>query len=313
METDGIRGFKVFDSNWTCTIDEKVFKYEIGCTYEENIKPIIYKQGFHFCKKAVDCFNYCNFTPENNVAEILALGKIDSDGYKFCTNKIKIVRELSWNEVLEIVNTGNYCTGLGNSGDNNNGNFNSGDNNNGNFNSGDYNGGNYNSGNYNTGNYNSGNHNSGNFNSGNFNAGERNIGNFNNGNYNVGCFNDGNYNIGNCNKAEHSNGFFNTVEPKIYLFNKLSEWTYSDWLSSEAYKLMSQIKYINWIDSDKMDKNEKKLNSNHSITKGYLKETDYIECCIIWWKSLSDCQKEVIKSIPNFDKEIFKEITGIDI
>ena len=35
------------------------------------------------------------------------------------------------------------------------------------------------------------------------------------------------------------------------------------------------------------------------------------ECGQIWWNSLSDYKKNVIKALPNFDAEIFRECTGI--
>ena len=56
------------------------------------------------------------------------------DGDKSCTNKIRIDRELTWHEVLDLVNIGKDCTGLCNSGD-----WNSGNRNSGNRNSGDWN------------------------------------------------------------------------------------------------------------------------------------------------------------------------------
>lgn len=37
------------------------------------------------------------------------------------------------------------------------------------------------------------------------------------------------------------------------------------------------------------------------------------EACEIWWNKMSDKNKALIQTIPNFDKDIFKEITGIDI
>jgi len=282
----GIKGFKVFDFNWTCRPKEKIFKYKVGCTYEENIEPIICKKGFHFCKRAIDCFNYRTFRPKNKVAEILALGKIDTDGVKYCTNKIKIVREITWNELLDIVNSGSNCTGMGNSGYCNSGDYNSGNYNSGNGNSNNYNSGNYNSNSYNSGDFNSGHHNSGHFNSGNYNTGRRNSGHFNIGNFNTGNYNIGNFNTGDWNKANYSNGCFNTITPKMYLFNKPSEWSYSDWQSSKAYKLINQLENII------KDKNKN---------------------CLKWWESLSDYEKEIIKEIPNFNEKIFKEITGIDI
>ena len=149
-----MKGYKVFNSDWTC----RGFQYEVGKTYEHEGEISPCNSGFHFCKRAVDCFNYYPFNSNNRVAEVEALGEIKTDGNKSVTNKIKIVRELSWHEVLELVNTGRDNTGKKNTGNYNSGNYNSG-----NWNSGDWNSGNCNSGDCNSGNYNSGNHNSGNF------------------------------------------------------------------------------------------------------------------------------------------------------
>lgn len=90
-----MKGYKVFNSDWTC----RGFQYEVGKTYEMNDEPIICKQGFHFCTDPKDCFKYYNFWDDIKIAEIEALGDIDkeytyADG-KCCTNKIKIIRELS--------------------------------------------------------------------------------------------------------------------------------------------------------------------------------------------------------------------------
>ena len=136
---EGIKGFKVFNPDRTC----RGFKYEVGHTYEEDVKPTVCGRGFHFCKRAVDCFNYYPFDPLNKVAEVIALGEVaeEEGGDKCCTNKIHIVREITWEEVLAIVNTGKACTGLYNSGD-----WNTGDWNTGNCNRGDWNSGNSNSG-----------------------------------------------------------------------------------------------------------------------------------------------------------------------
>lgn len=233
-----------------------------------------------FVKKAADCFNYYSFNPENKVAEVLALGDIVTDGDKSCTNKIQIVREISWAELLEIVNIGKGCSGNQNSGD-----YNSGD-----CNSGDHNSGNRNSGDWNSGNCNSGNHNSGNCNS-------------------------GGYNSGDWNECNFSNGCFNTIEQKIYLFNKPSEWTYRDWKNSTACAILSRMPnnvlvYVTW---ENMTDEEKNARPEAKTTGGYLKKLDNPESRIIWWRSLSDEQKAVITAIPNFDKEIFKKITGIDV
>ena len=320
MSKTGIKGFKVFNHDWTCSPNGNTKHYTCPGKFEEDITPVRCGQGMHFCKKAVDCFNYYSFSPKNKVAEVIAYGDIVEQGNKCCTNKLEIVREIPWAELLEIVNTGIGCSGLSNSGDWNSGNWNSGNWNSGNRNSGNSNSGNCNSGNWNSGNrnsgdWNSGNWNSGNWNSGNWNSGNRNSGNCNSGDWNSGNWNSGNWNSGDWNKCNFSNGCFNTIEQKIYLFNKPSEWTYRDWLDSKARSLLNQIpgdvlEYI-WLEN--MTDEEKTAHLEAKVTGGYLKQIDNSKLRSDWWSSLEEKEKEIIKSIPNFNKEIFKEITGIDV
>lgn len=117
-----MKGYKVFNGDWTC-ID---FKYEVGKTYEMEESPQCCGRGFHFCTNLADCFNYYSFNTYNKVAEVEALGEIDKDDddTKHCTNKIKIVRELAWEEVLTLCNSGNWNSGNRNSTSFSNGCFN---------------------------------------------------------------------------------------------------------------------------------------------------------------------------------------------
>ena len=271
-----VKGFKVFNPDWTC----KNKQYSCPGKFEEDITPSICNKGMHFCKRASDCFNYYSFDPNNKIAEVIAYGEVSEKGDKCATNKLEVVREIPWSELLDLVNTGKGCAGLCNSGDYNSGHCNSGD---------------CNSGNYNSGNCNSGDYNSGLCNSGNWNS--------------------GNYNSGNWNKCSFSNGCFNTTSPKIYLFNKPSSWTYRDWLDSEACYLIERISenLVQWVYYSDMTDEEKAEHSEAETTGGYLKKLDDSECAALWWRELSDCQKAIITAIPNFDKAIFKEITGIDV
>ena len=291
-ETGVIRGFKVFNPDWTCRDKQ----YTCPGAFEEDVTPSVCDRGMHFCKKAADCFNYYSFNPENKVAEVIAYAdRTVEDGDKCATNYLEIVREISWQEVLEIVNTGKGCTGLCNSGDCNSGDWNSGDCNSGDCNSGDWNSGDWNSGDWNSGDWNSGNRNSGDCNSGDWNSGD--------------C------NSGDWNKCSFSNGCFNTAEPKIYLFNKPSDWTYRDWLNSDARYLLNQIPgdVLEYVWFKDMTDEEKTAHPEAKVTGGYLKQLDNSECGSIWWRGLNDYEKSIIKAIPNFDKEIFKEITGVDV
>ena len=271
-----VHGFKVFNPDWTC----RNFQYEVGKTFEEDVNPSCCDRGFHFCEKAADCFNYYKFDSNNKVAEVIAYGEVRTDGDKSCTNKIHIVREIPWMELLTIVNTGKDNTGLGNTGD---------------MNAGDCNTGSRNTGNRNTGNRNTGSRNTGDRNTGNMNSGSFNTGDFNNSSFNAGCF--------------------NVKEHKIMLFDKPSDMTYQDWLDSKARELLRQIpkSAAEWVNTDDMTDEEKVAHSTYKTTGGYLKELDKSECCQMWWDSLDIDDKEIIKAIPNFDPDIFYECAGIRV
>ena len=303
-----MKGYKVFNSDWTC----RGFQFEVGKVFEEDVTPVCCDRGFHFCTKASDCFRYYSFDPDNKVAEVEALGDIDTqdDDSKCCTNKIHIIREITWQEVLDLVNLGKACTGLCNSGNRNSGDWNSGD-----WNSGNRNSGNRNSGDWNSGDWNSGNRNSGDCNSGDWNSGDWNSGNRNSGNRNSGDWNSGNRNSGDWNKTCFSNGCFNTESPKIFLFNKPSDWTYQDWLNSDArYILMDcPSNVLSWIWEDDMTDEEKEQHPEYSVTGGFLKHIEKETGRQMWWDGLSDRKKTIVMNLPNFDKDIFKEITGIDV
>ena len=298
-----MQGYKVFKPDWTC----RGFQYVVGETFEEDMIPLCCNRGFHFCKELKDCFNYYPFNPNNKVAKVIALGEIDesSDSGKCCTNKIQIVEEISWEKVLKMVNTGKANVGLCNSGICNRGNRNSGNRNSGNCNSGNCNSGDWNNGDCNSGDCNSGNRNSGNCNSGDRNSGDRNSGNRN----------SGDRNSGDWNKTNFSSGCFNTKESKILMFNKPSDWTLRNWYSSEARYLLSKIKHNapEWICSDEMTDEEKKQYPEYKTTGGYLKKYDESECGQIWWSNLSNHEKDVIKGLPNFDAEIFEQVTGVNV
>ena len=316
-----MKGYKVFNPDWTC----RDFKYEVGKTYEIEEEPICCKRGFHFCEKLIDCFNYYNFDPDNKVAEVEATGDILKDGDKFCTNKITILREMTWQEVLADVNTGKGNTGRNNSGDYNSGDYNSGYRNSGYGNSGNYNSGYRNSGYGNSGNYNSGyrnsgyrnsgygnsgNYNSGYGNSGNYNSGDYNSGDYNSGNYNSGNYNSGNYNSGYRNSGDRNVGCFNTTSPKLRFFNKDSNWDINDWLESRARRVILSCPHSAWVPYEDMTEDEKAKNKGCKTTGGFVRQAT-VEDKQKWWDNLSDNDKNSVKSLPNFDKAIFEEIMGV--
>ena len=281
-----VHGFKVFNPDWTCDpTGHNPKQYSCPGMFEENVDLSVCNEGMHFCKKASDCFNYYKFDSKNKVAEVIAYGEVRTDGVKSCTNKLEIVREIPWQELLTIVNAGKDCTGLCNSG---------------NCNSGDCNSGDWNSGYRNSGNRNSGNRNSGNCNSGDWNSGNRNSGNCNSGDWNSTSF---------------SSGCFNTEECEIMMFNKLSGWGYKDWMQSEARFLLNQIPkdVVEWIYESDMTNEEKEAHPSYKTTGGYLKELDESDCAQMWWNGLLEHQRNIIKALPNFDPGIFFQCTGVKV
>ena len=250
-----IKGYKVFNPDWNC----RGFQYEVGKVFEEDVTPSVCDRGFHFCERASDCFQYYQFNPKNKVAEVIAMGDVDTDGTKSCTNKIRIVREIPWDELLRIVNEGKDCTGLCNTGDWNTGNRNTGD-------------------------------------------------------WNTGDWNTGDWNTGDWNNSSFNNGCFMTDEPKIMMFNKPTDWTYRDWLNSDACHLLNQIpkNVVEWVCSSDMKDEEKAAHPEHKTTGGYFKIVYESEHGQIWWNGLQEDCKQIIRSLPNFDADIFRECTGIE-
>ena len=266
-----VHGFKVFRPDWTCDpTGYNPKQYTCPGKFEEEGELDVCGHGMHFCQTAADCFNYYSFNSENKVAEVIAYGEVRTEGDKSCTDKLEIVREIPWDEVLQIVNLGKNCTGRCNTGD---------------------------------------------WNTGDWNTGDCNTGDWNTGNRNTGDCNTGNRNTGDWNKSSFNTGCFNTEEQKILLFNKPSDMTYRDWYESDARWLLNQIPkdVVEWIWSDNMTDEEKEQHPEYKTTDGYLKVLDESECGQIWWGSLSDRQKNIIKAIPNFDAEIFFQCTGIRV
>ena len=266
----GIKGYKVFNQDWTC----RGFKYEVGKTYEHQGNIEMCGKGFHFCQKASDCFNYYSFDSRNKVAEVEAIGICETQGNKSVTDKIKIIKEISWEETLKIVNTGNRNTG-----------------------------------NRNTGDWNTGNRNTGNRNTGNRNTGNRNTGDWNTGNCNTGDWNTGNWNTG-----DRNTGFFNTNTPKQFIFNKETNLEFEEIKSLKGVKILN-CNYENswWVYSENMSEYEKEKHPEHETTGGYLKTIPFKDACRIMWDNLTQEEKEEVKKLPNFDNNIFKEITGIEV
>lgn len=72
-------------------------------------------------------------------------------------------------------------------------------------------------------------------------------------------------------------------------------------------------KVVEWIWLDDMSADEKNENKECEVVGGYLKEYEQEVDAQSWWNELQDEEKKEILSLPNFDAEIFKKITAIDL
>ena len=337
-------GYKCTDMNGCC----RGFKFEVGKTYtkdtpKEKLKCCTDKV-FHFCRELYAIEKVSDYKLiESRLFEVIS-GDFIRDGDKYGTNSITILREIEGEEKLELINSGNRNSGNCNSGDRNSGyrnsgnknsgnlnsgdwnsgNLNSGDCNSGNCNSGDCNSGDWNSGNKNSGNWNSGYRNSGNKNSGNWNSGDRNSGyrnsgncnsgdrnsgDRNSGNKNSGNLNSGNWNSGNWNSGNCNSGFFNSDEPCMRMFNKMTNYKREDVIIPAWCYFEPTV----WVSHDTATEEEKtEHKAEIKVCGGFLKTINYKDAWRLAWNKASIKERKKLFDLPNWDNQVFKEITGID-
>ena len=180
-------------------------------------------------------------------------------------------------------------------------------------NTGIFNSGDRNIGDYNSGNYNSGNRNTGDGNTGDGNTGDGNTGDGNTGDMNSGDMNSGDYNSGIANSCDDSNGVFcSEPDENIRIFNKPSGMSLKDFYDSCYWEAMCSVPFnlTEWLP---YTKEEIELDHNKELIGGYLKNYTYKEAWANWWSKMTEENKQIIMSIPNFDPEVFKDITGIEV
>lgn len=311
-ESEAIKAYKVFDSDGTC----RGFQYEPGKSYHHTGAIEVCRSGFHACSKLIDCFDYYSFDPANKVAIVRLWGNVEEDDNKLVANNIHIEKELSWNEVLNIVNKGK-----GNTGNRNDGHYNSGDRNTGSYNTGRCNVGNYNAGSYNVGDWNTGTSNIGGYNSGDYNVGSHNVGKSNTGDYNMGSFNIGNYNSGNFNIGDYHTGWFNTESTgDLYWFNKPVKPRILKTVHIPTFLRSVELtiwKHESLISSAKCASPEADVERQGGcLVSRTLKEAireSFRAFDRYSWQSTWVTEIAAVKLLPNFDPDIFYEITGIKI
>ncbi len=219
----------------------KEFKIDLPDGYKLTANDLCSNKVFHFCDglSKVNGFYSCN-DDANRFCIIEVLGQFCEDDEKCGSNHIRIVREITGEELMIAKGLTNGNTGL--------------------------------------------------FNSGDCNSGYRNSGYCNSGVFN---------------KTNGSNGVFCNKEPKIRIFNIQTDWTLSEFYKSRFYDAIcsSNFPLIKW---------KNKVDAGENGVDGELIVNTYEDACRHWWDGMSADNKAIIKSMPNFDIDVFCDITGID-
>ena len=287
-------GYKATDINGCC----RGFKFEVGKTYTKDTPKeeleCCTNKVFHFCRELFAIEKESDYKlSESRIFEVIA-GDYVRSGDKYGTNSLTILREIEEDEKQELINSGRMNCGSWNSGS---------------MNSGRGNSGSWNSGSWNSGSWNSGSMNSGRGNSGSWNSGSMNSGRGNSGSMNSGSMNSGSWNSGSWNSGSWNSGYFNTDEPFVRMFNKDTKYRRSEInIPSFCYFDLTV-----WVSFDTATDEEKEKHKKEIETcGGFLKTLDYKEAWrLAWDKASKEEHKELLK-LPNWNNEIFKEISGID-
>jgi hypothetical protein len=207
--------------------------------------------------------------------------------------------------------TGNFSTGLFSTG-----NYSTGNRSTGHFSTGHFSTGNWSTGNRSTGGSSKGSYSTGSCSTGEYSTGHHSTGNYSTGNRSTGHFSTGgwstgNYSTGNWSISDYSTGHFSTEDYSGFgAFNKpctLKEWDEAEKPDFVYFKLTEFVPLDVMTDQEKID------NPSCETTGGYLKVYDYQEAWRKAWDGATEKDKELLYALPNFDAEVFKEISGIGV
>ena len=148
-------------------------------------------------------------------------------------------------------------------------------------------------------------------NRGNCNSGNWNSGNWNSGDWNSGSWNSGDWNSGNWNSGSWNSGYFNTDEPPVRIFNAFTDVKREN-IDFPIF-LYSLFDLTVWVSHDTATEEEKAIHKTEIETcGGFLKTLEYKEAFRRAWDKASKEEHKKLLNLPNWNNDIFKEISGID-
>jgi len=129
---------------------------------------------------------------------------------------------------------------------------------------------------------------------------------------NTGEDNSGYRNSGNWNSGDWNSGNLNVDEPKVRIFGKETDIERDGLVFPDFMYFDNNI----WVDEADMSEAEKIAYPSYTTTGGFLKTVEYKEAFKDSWKKLSEEEKskqyKILTDLPNWNPEMFYEISGID-
>lgn len=103
-----MKGYKAFLSDMTTKHGDNTV-YEVGKTYTVEGEVMICENGYHFCKKCVDVYDY--YSKPCRICEVSVTGAVQMQGNKSVGRRLKILRELTADEISSLWNSGDRNSG----------------------------------------------------------------------------------------------------------------------------------------------------------------------------------------------------------
>lgn len=108
-----------------------------------------------------------------------------------------------------------------------------------------------------------------------------------------------------------STGYYSTIDYSGFgAFDKPC--TLDEWENAEKPSFL-YFYLTEWIIEKNMTEEEKENHPDYKTTGGYLRVYDYKEAWKRAWDGTTEEDRELLYKLPNFDKEVFKKISGIDV
>ena len=138
---------------------------------------------------------------------------------------------------------------------------------------------------------------------------KNNSGNWNSGDWNSGNWNSGYCNSGNWNSGNWNSGYCNSDTPSVRIFNKDTEIERDNLTFPNFFYFDTNT----WVDESKMSDKEKEAYPSYVTCGGYLKCRTQQQAWRESWNKAGVEDRTKVMYLPNWDNEIFKEISGINV